>query len=173
MHTFTTLLQRFGLKGEKTGWTYIEIPDNISNELRPGQKTSFRVRGTLDAFAIDQVALVPVGKDKDVSSAFIMAINATMRRGLRKEAGAMVRVELDYDDSPMLLSADLMTCLTDDPAALDFFNSLPKGHQNYFSNWIESAKTDSTRTKRITQAVTGLNLSLGYGEMIRHFKKLR
>jgi len=173
MHTFTTLLQRFGPKGEKTGWTYIEIPDNISNELRPGQKTSFRVRGTLDAFAIDQVALVPVGKDKDVSSAFIMAINATMRRGLRKEAGAMVRVELDYDDSPMLLSADLMTCLTDDPAALDFFNSLPKGHQNYFSNWIESAKTDSTRTKRITQAVTGLNLGLGYGEMIRHFKKLR
>jgi len=75
MHTFTALLQRFGPKGEKTGWTYIEIPDDISNGLRPGQKTSFRVCGTLDAFETKQVALVPMGEDKDVSSAFIMATN--------------------------------------------------------------------------------------------------
>ena len=173
MHTFTAFLQQFGPKGEKTGWTYIEIPDDVSNALSPGQKTSFRVRGMLDAFAIDQVALVPMGDDNDVGSAFILAVNATMRRGLRKEAGASVRVELAYDDSPILLSADLLACLADDPAAFDFFDTLPKGHQKYFSNWIESAKTDATRTKRLTQAVTGLSMGLGYGEMIRHFKQLR
>lgn len=173
MPTFTALLQRFGPKGEKTGWTYIEIPDDVSNTLRSGQKASFRVCGKLDAFAIRQVALVPMGEDQDVSSAFIMAINATMRRGLRKEAGATVRVELNYDDSPLVLSADLMACLADDPDALDFFNSLAKGHQNYFSNWIESAKTEATKAKRITQAVMGLSQGMGYGEMIRYFKKLR
>ena len=173
MHTFTALLQRFGPKGEKTGWTYIDIPDDVSTAMRPEQKTSFRVRGTLDAFAINQIALVPMGQDKDVGSSFIMAINATMRRGIRKEAGATVRVSLDYDDSPIQLSADLMACLADDPVALDFFDTLPKGHQNYFSNWIESAKTETTRTKRLTQAITGLNMGLGYGEMIRYFKKLR
>ncbi len=83
----------------------------------------------------------------------------------------MVRVELDYDDSPIQVSADLMTCLGDDPVALDFFKSLPKGHQNYFSNWIESAKTDFTRTKRLTQAVLGLGMRLGYSEMIHYFRK--
>jgi uncharacterized protein YdeI (YjbR/CyaY-like superfamily) len=66
-----------------------------------------------------------------------------------------------------------MACLDDEPAALAFFITLPKGHQQYFSNWIESAKTIDTKTKRIMQAVAGLAMGLGYGEMVRHFKKLR
>jgi uncharacterized protein YdeI (YjbR/CyaY-like superfamily) len=64
-----------------------------------------------------------------------------------------------------------MNCLADDPHALDFFNTLPRGHQNYFSNWIESAKTSETKVKRISQAVQGLAMRMGYGEMIRYFRK--
>lgn len=173
MQTFTALLQRFGQKGEKTGWTYIEIPVDVSEALKPGQKTSFRVKGTLDAFAIRLIALIPMGDDSEVSSSFIMPVNAAMRRGVGKEAGATVRVELEVDDSLMPLSDDLMACLADDPAALDFFSTLAKGHQNYFSNWIEEAKTIETKTKRITQAVTGLSMGMGYGEMVRYFKKMR
>ncbi|GAB3498608.1 hypothetical protein GCM10027341_20470 [Spirosoma knui] len=166
MHTFTALLQRFGEKGEKTGWTYIDIPLDITESLKPGQKTAFRVKGTLDNHPIEQVALVPMGEGR-----FILAVNATMRRGIRKEEGASVQVSIDVDDSPMPLSTDLMACLEDDPRALNFFNGLTKGHQNYFSNWIESAKTVETKTKRITQAVTGLALGMGYPEMIRYFKR--
>ena len=178
MQTFTALLQRFGQKGEKAGratlgWTYIEIPVDVSEVLRPGQKTSFRVKGTLDTFPIKLIALIPMGQLGETGSAFIMAVNADMRRGIRKEVGATVRVCLDVDTDSMPLSADLMVCLADDPAALDFFNTLPKGHQNYFSNWIEEAKTAETKTKRITQAVTGLSMGLGYGEMVRYFKKMR
>ena len=173
MQTFSALLQRFGLKGEKTGWTYIEIPIDVSEALKPGQRTSFRVKGTLDAFAIKLIALIPMGQSGETGSGFIMPVNAAMRRGIRKEEGATVRVCLDVDNDPLPLSADLMACLADDPAALNFFNTLPKGHQNYFSNWIEEAKTVETKTKRITQAVTGLSMGLGYGEMIRYFKKMR
>ena len=178
MRTFTALLQRFDQKGEKTGratlgWTYIEIPTTVSEALKPGQKKSFRVKGALDAFVVKLIALIPMGAADDSDGTFIMPINAAMRRGIRKEAGASVRVELEVDDSPMPVSADLMACLADDPAALTFFNTLPKGHQNYFSNWIESAKTFDTKTKRITQAVTGLSMGLGYGEMVRYFKKMR
>lgn len=173
MQTFTALLQRFDKKGEKTGWTYIEIPIDVTDALKPGQKTSFRVKGTLDSYAISLVALIPMGTSAEVAGSFIMAINATMRRGIRKEEGATVRVTLDVDDSPMPLSPDLMACLADDPAALDFFNTLAKGHQNYFSNWIEEAKTVETKTKRLTQAVMGLSMSMGYGEMVRYFKKVR
>jgi uncharacterized protein YdeI (YjbR/CyaY-like superfamily) len=96
-----------------------------------------------------------------------------MRRGIRKEAGATIQVSLGVDNDPFPISPDLLSCLEDEPAALQFFNTLAKGHQQYFSNWIESAKTIDTRTKRLTQAVTGLALGLGYGEMIRHFKKIR
>lgn len=171
MQTFTALLQRFGQKGEKTGWTYIDIPIDVSEALKPGQRASFRVKGTLDTFAIKLVALIPMGQSGD-SDGFIMAVNAAMRRGIRKEAGAMVHVELAVDNDPMLISADLMTCLADDPAALNFFDTLTDGHRNYFSNWIESAKTTETKTKRITQAVTGLSMGLGYPEMVRYFKKI-
>lgn len=171
MQTFTALLQRFGQKGEKTGWTYIDIPIDVSEALKPGQRASFRVKGTLDTFAIKLVALIPMGQSGD-SDGFIMAVNAAMRRGIRKEAGAMVHVELAVDNDPMLISADLMTCLADDPAALNFFDTLTDGHRNYFSNWIESAKTTETKTKRITQAVTGLSMGLGYPEMVRYFKKV-
>lgn len=168
MAIFTTLLQKFDEKGEKTGWTYIEIPVDVTTALKPNQKTSFRVKGTLDDFAIHQVALMPMGDET-----FIMPINATMRRGIRKEAGATVRVELEVDDSPFPLSADLLDCLEDDPAAQAHFETLSAGHQRYFSNWIEEAKTPATKTDRLAKAIRGLSMGLGFGEMIRHFKKQR
>ena len=173
MPAFTALLQRFDQKGEKTGWTYIEIPVHVSEILKPNQKTSFRVKGTLDAYAIKLIALIPMGQSGETDGAFIMPVNATMRRGIRKESGATVRVELAVDNDPMLISADLMACLADDPAALNFFDTLTNGHRNYFSNWIESAKTAETKTKRITQAVMGLSMGMGYPEMVRYFKKMR
>ena len=173
MQTFSALLKRFDSNGEKTRWTYIDIPLSVSEALRPGQKTSFRVKGKLDEYTIERVALIPMGQSNGSNGAFIMGVNAVMRRGIRKEKDATVQVTLDVDLDPVPLSADLMTCLADDPAALDFFNTLTKGHQNYFSNWIEEAKTVETKTKRIIQAVTGLSMGLGYGEMVRYFKKLR
>ncbi len=166
MPTFTTTLLKFGDKGEKTGWTYIHIPLDITEAMRPGQKTAFRVKGKLDELAISQVAVLPMGDGE-----FIIPINADMRRGVRKEAGASVRVALEADDSPRPLSADLLVCLEDAPDALAYFQQLSQGHQRYFSNWIGEAKTAATKTKRITQAVMGLSMKLGYGEMIRYFKK--
>jgi len=94
-----------------------------------------------------------------------------MRKGIRKKEGATIAVVLEEDTSELEISSDLMACLEIEEKALDFFNSLTKGHQVYFSKWIESAKTIETRTKRITMTVTGLSMGFGYPEMIRHFKK--
>lgn len=166
MHIFKTVLLKFGEKGEKTGWTYIAIPIAVNEAIKPGQKTSFRVRGLLDAFPLSQVAVLPMGDGE-----FIIPINASMRQGIRKEAGATVQVSLEFDDSPMPLSAELMLCLDDAPDALAHFQTLPPGHQRYFSNWIDEAKTMTTKTKRLTQAVQGLSMGMGFGEMVRYFKK--
>lgn len=165
MAGFTATLLKFGQKGEKTGWTYIEIPVDVAEALRPGVKQSFRVKGTLDDFPIKAVALVPMG-----DGVFILAINAAMRKGIRKAEGATVHVKLEVDEEPLPLSADLLESLEYEPKALEFFQTLPKGHQNYFSNWIESAKTPETKAKRIAQAVRGLAMGMGYGEMVRYFK---
>ena len=66
---------------------------------------------------------------------------------------------------------DFTDCLKDEPGAVTFFKSLAKSHQDYFIKWIESAKTDQTRIKRIAQSVSALSRKKGYGEMIRSLKK--
>lgn len=165
MVVFTAQLLRFGSKGEKTGWTYIEIPAELANELKFGKKQSFRVKGLLDNLSIKSVALLPMGEGD-----FIMPINAGMRRALKKAEGAMIKISLEVDDDPIPLSADLLECLHDEPQALAFFNQLSKSHQNYFSNWIESAKTIDTKSSRIAKSIQGLSMGMNYGEMYRYFK---
>ena len=164
---FTTRINKFDKQGEKTGWTYIEIPAAIAQKLNPGTKKSFRVKGYLDAFKISGVALIPMG-----GGAFIIAVNASMRKSIGKRHGAMVEVRLQVDKKEFEFNKDFMICLEDEPAAKLFFNTLSGSHQRYFSKWIDSAKTQSTRVKRITKAVNALAKKWGYTEMIRASNRL-
>lgn len=168
MIRFKTIIKQFGEKGEKTGWTYIDISSALAGKLKPDNKRSFRVKGKLDDHEIKAVALVPMG-----GGDFIMALNASMRKAIGKRKGASLSVELEIDEKGPQLSADLMECLSDDPGALSFFNTLPRSHQQYFSNWIESAKTTPTKVKRISMAVSALAKKWGYGEMVRAAKSKR
>lgn len=166
MLTFKTTIHKFGEQGEKTGWTYIVIPAQLAHELKPNTRTSFRVKGKLDDFAIDQVALLPAGEGD-----FFMPINAKMRKGIRKKEGTVLIVSLELDESIFKISEDLLVCLEDEPKALEKFNKLSPSHQKYFSKWIEDAKTIETKSKRIAQAVQGLAMNMDYGTMIRHFRE--
>jgi hypothetical protein len=165
MIKFSAQLLKFDEQGEKTGWTYLQIPEDIAQQLKPGNKQAFRVKGKLDNFKITSVALMPMG-----DGSFIMPFNAAMRKGTGKRKGAVVTVMLELDDAPLKLNEDFMMCLNDEPAALKYFNSLPGSHRNYFSKWIDSAKTEATKTKRIAMAVSALARNMGYPEMIREQK---
>ena len=166
MVQFTTIIQRFDKQGEKTGWTYIQIPVKIAQQLKPGNKKSFRVKGKLDNHSIRAVALIPMG-DGD----FIMALNADMRKKIGKQKGDKLKVQLQVDEKLPELCADLLECLDDEPHAKEYFDSLPFSHRLYFSKWIESAKTAPTKAKRIAQAVTALSRNWGFPEMLRANKK--
>jgi uncharacterized protein YdeI (YjbR/CyaY-like superfamily) len=61
--------------------------------------------------------------------------------------------------------------LQDEPAAKHYFQSLPKSHQHYFSKWIESAKTEPTKTKRIAMAVNAMSKKMDFGQMLRSAKE--
>lgn len=168
MVNFTAVLLRFDEQGEKTGWTYIEITSDIAEQIKPNNKKSFRVKGKLDNYKISSVALMPMGNGN-----FIMPINATMRKAIGKRKGSMLNVSIEEDKAPLKLNEDFLACLNDDPNALKHFNSLPGSHRNYFSKWIDSAKTEATKTKRIAMAVSALSRSLGYSEMMREDKAKR
>jgi Domain of unknown function (DUF1905)/Bacteriocin-protection, YdeI or OmpD-Associated len=159
---FTAQLEKFEAKGEKTGWTYIQLPVNVTHKLKPGYKKSFRVKGLLDDYSFHSVALIPMGNGQ-----FIMAINATMRKAIRKNKGAKVDVKIEVDYAEIPLSVTFLECLADEPLAMENFNKLPKSHQLYYSKWIESAKTETTKIKRIAMAVNGLARNMYYGAMLR------
>ena len=159
---FTATIHKFEKQGEKTGWTYIEIPATIAVQLNPENKKEFKVKGRLDEYQINRVSLLPMG-----NGSYIMPLNASMRKGTGKKTGAQLRIKLEADRSEFVFNADFMLCLDDDAAAKRFFLSLPGSHQRYFSKWIDSAKTETTRTKRIAMALNALAKKMGYCEMLR------
>jgi len=162
MISFNSTLLKFDKKGEKTGWTFIEISAAQAKKLKPGMKVSFRVKGTLDSHKISQVAMMPMG-----DGAFILPVNGKMRKAIGKKNGDKIKVVLEADDSKVILSHVMMACLKDEPAALAAFKKLPGSHQKYFSRWVESAKTTPTKTKRIVMVVTAMARNLNFPEMLR------
>lgn len=166
MITFTASIQRFDKKGEKTGWSYIEISTLQAKKLKPDTKTSFRVKGKLDSYLLKQTALIPMGDGK-----FILPINGTMRKETGKKHGDKLKVTLELDESKFIINGDFIACIKDDPSASAFFKTLAPGHQRYFSKWIDSAKTTPTKTKRIVMAVNALSRKMGFPEMLREEKR--
>jgi hypothetical protein len=166
MIRFTALISRFDEQGEKTGWTYIEVPEELAQKLLPGNKKSFRVKGMLDAYQFEKAALIPMGDGN-----FILPFNAAIRKGTGKRKGATVKVQMELDARAIEFPPALMECLEDEPTAKAFFlEKLPRSEQNYFSKWIESAKTEPTKAKRIAQAVNGFTHGYKFNQMIRALK---
>jgi hypothetical protein len=168
MVKFTTTILKFDEQGEKTGWSYINISARLAQRLKPDNKKSFRVKGMLDDHPFNGVALLPMGEGN-----FIMALNGTIRKAIRKQKGDSLQVQVEVDEKEIKISSELMDCLADEPKALETFNKLTKGHRNYFSNWIESAKTEPTKAKRISHTVWAMLKGFDYGQMIRSLKNDR
>jgi len=158
---YDTTILRFDKKGEKTGWTYVEIPADVARQLSDNKK-SFRVKGFLDDVAINTISLLPMGNGN-----FIMPLNASIRKKLGKRHGAPIRIRLSFDETKPALDKELMQCLRDEPDAHAFFKTLTISHQNYFSGWISQAKTNHTKANRIARTIEALLNKMHYGQMLR------
>ena len=140
MVKFSAILQKLTAKDEKYGWTVVPITAKIAQQLKPNNKKSFRVKGTIDNYVVQSIALMPMGNGE-----FVMPLNATIRKGIKKIHGAKVVLQIEEDNSPIIINTDLLECLQDEPTALNFFNTLTPSHKKYFSNWINTAKTEATK----------------------------
>lgn len=159
---FKAIIEKFGSQGEKTGWTYILIPSEWAEKMNKGIKTSYRVKGFLDQIAIQGVAIIPMGRGD-----FILPLNASLRKQLQKNKNDELEVKLIVDTVAYELNTDMMDCLQEEKEAYDYFMSFPRSHQNYYSKWVESAKTDTTKAKRIAKIIRAMLLKQSYAEMIR------
>jgi len=167
MTYFKAEIERFEQMGEKTGWSYVFLPADIAQQIKPDCKVSFRVKGKIDQVDIAGMATVPMGEGD-----FILSLKAELRKRIKKEAGAKVELWLEeHQDFKMEMPDDLEWCLTDGEDLLTAFLQQPKSHQNYFIRWINEAKTEATRTKRLVMTVDAMVKKQDYGTMIRESKK--
>jgi hypothetical protein len=168
MIRFTATILQFDKQGEKTGWSYLHIPADLAQQLKPGNKKSFRVKGTLDAYAFKSASLLPMG-----GGDFILPFNAAMRKGTGKRAGAVVEVSMQPDSADLEMPQDFAAWLEEDEAARTYFYKLPKSHRHYWIKWLEAVKSPEGRLSRLARAVAALSQGFGFAEMMRAEKASR
>ncbi|WP_231490824.1 YdeI/OmpD-associated family protein [Pedobacter sp. Leaf170] len=166
---FKAEIERFEKMGDKTGWSYVFISNAIADKIKPGCKVSFRVKGRIDEVLINGMATTPMG-----GGDFIIALKSELRKQLKKEAGSAVELYLEEDkDFKIDMPEDLEICLSEEEHLISNFLKLAKSHQNYFIKWINEAKTETTRTKRLVMTVSAMDNQQDFGTMIRAEKSNR
>ncbi|HEY9559178.1 MAG TPA: YdeI/OmpD-associated family protein [Anseongella sp.] len=169
MVQFSAEIERFEKNGEKTGWFYIVVPEATARKIKADNRQFFRVRGTINGREFAGLGLIPTG-----DGGFILAVNAGIRKTLEAGLGDMLQLSVEEDtDFEITTPADLEICLADDPRLLENFMKFNKANRNYFINWINGAKTEPTRTRRIAMTVEAMELELDFGAMIRRDKARR
>ena len=168
MVSYATTILKYNEQGEKTGWIYIVIPADVAMQVNPGVKKSFRVKGKLDNYSFAGMSLLPMGEGE-----FILPLKTDVRKAIGKKHGAMLQVQIEFDKTEYELNAEFIACLMDEPAAFKIFDTMPQSHQRYYSKWIESAKTEPTKAKRIASAVLSFLKKQTFAELLREQKNLK
>lgn len=167
MINFKAEIEKFETNGEKTGWSYVFIPEEIAQQIKPNDRRGMRVRGQIDHLQISGKSIIPMG-----GGDFILPLDGKIRKQLRKEAGHPVSLSLEHDvDFKIELPEDLEVCLAQEDGLLEHFLSYTKAHQNYFINWLNTAKTEATRTKRLVMIVDAMAKKQDFGLMLRSNRK--
>jgi Bacteriocin-protection, YdeI or OmpD-Associated/Domain of unknown function (DUF1905) len=136
----TTILQ-----SNKTA-TGIRVPDDVIAALGSSRRPPVQV--TVNGYTYRTTVAV-------MNGAFMFGVSADVRTNAGVAGGDEVDVEIVLDAEPREVSvpADLKTALDADPEANRFFQSLSYSHKSAYVLWIESAKKDETRQRRIPEAI--------------------
>jgi Bacteriocin-protection, YdeI or OmpD-Associated/Domain of unknown function (DUF1905) len=85
----------------------------------------------------------------------LLGLNREVRAAAGVEAGQNVSVELARDDEPRTVEvpADLAAALDRDLAIRESFDGLSYTHRKEYVRWIEEAKREETRSRRVEKSV--------------------
>jgi bacteriocin resistance YdeI/OmpD-like protein/uncharacterized protein DUF1905 len=86
---------------------------------------------------------------------FLLGLNRVVRQGAGVEAGDTVEVKLELDTAPreIELPEALAGALAQDSEARAAFDRLAYTHRKEYARWIDEAKRDETRQRRVAQAL--------------------
>lgn len=130
-------------------FTFVSLP--FSPLEAWGARPRYYVTGTIDGVAVRGTLGVFNGD-------YFLRLGAAWLRDSGIETDSRVTVRLDLEGPHEgNLAADILSALSDSPKAKSFFNGLPTFYRKNFIRWIESAKRQDTRVKRIAEMVELLN----------------
>jgi hypothetical protein len=86
---------------------------------------------------------------------FLLGLNRAVREEAGVEAGDMVEVELELDTAPREVEVPeaLAKALAEDSEAGAAFDRLAFTHRKEYARWIDEAKRDETRQRRLDEAL--------------------
>jgi hypothetical protein len=86
---------------------------------------------------------------------FLVGLNHAVRQEAGVETGDTVDIELELDTAPREVDvpAALADALASDPDARGAFDRLAYTHRKEYARWIDEAKRDETRQRRVLQAL--------------------
>ena len=86
---------------------------------------------------------------------FLVGLSRAVREEAGVEAGDTVAVELELDTAPREVEVPqaLANALANDSEARAAFDRLAYTHRKEYARWIDGAKREETRQRRVTQAI--------------------
>jgi hypothetical protein len=132
------------------GATGILIPFNVEKAF--GSKGRVPVRGTVNGFPFRSSVFSMGGNH-------YMAVNREMREGADAKGGDTVSVVMEVDTEPRIVTApaDFKKALARNKDVNAAFDKLSYTHRKEFVKWIEDAKKEETRARRIEKALVMLS----------------
>jgi hypothetical protein len=137
---FKTTMQKMG------AWTIAITP--IDTKKIFGRGGHIRVKGTIDGFPFDDTSLMPMGTGEHC-----LAIKSTVRKVIRKEAGATIEIILEEDFAELQIPEELKEAFEASPEAEKMFNAYSPSHKRNYTKYISESKKKETREKRAVDCV--------------------
>lgn len=138
--------QRFEATIEQHGsGTVIVVPFDLKETFGSGRPP---VRATVNGYTFRTTLFTMGGRA-------LLGLNREVREAAGIEADQEVSVELALDDEPRTVEvpSDLAAALEDDPTVRETFDGLSYTHRKEYVRWVEDAKRDETRARRIAKSI--------------------
>ncbi len=133
-----------------TGGMYIIVPFDVEKEYG---KKRVKILAKIET-EYYRGSLVRMG-----SPDHILLIKKDIRNIIGKTEGDMVNIELEEDTKPRVVKVpkDFQILLNSNPCVNIFFLNLAYTHKREYVKWIEEAKKEETRIRRMNKAIKMMN----------------
>jgi len=130
---------------------FVKFP--FDTEKLFGTKGQVKIVATFDGIAEYRGSLANMGQE-----CHMLGLTKEIRKKINKTFGDNVNVELtrDTQERTVVIPSDAQALLDANRDAKDFFDTLSYTNRKEYIVWIESAKKEETRTKRLAELVVKL-----------------